>query len=175
MIHLEDINPVGNRQLLLEHKTAFLCSRHVPQAIIPLAQRWAEDQRERGQCIISGFHSPLEKKVFGLLLQGNQPLVLVLARGVKKRFEPEINRALAKNRLLILSPFPPAVTRITGRTANRRNELMLELADEIVIAYASRNGLLENLIRKYLHREKPIFTFDTEENRDLIGNGVKIY
>lgn len=175
MIHREDINLIGNRLLLLEHKIAFLCSRRYPESISTLAHRWAKQQRENGRCIISGFHSPLEKDVFRLLLKGNQPLMLVMARGLKKRFEPEINRALAKNRLLILTPFPESVTRITAETAARRNELMAELADETIIAYAAKGGNLERLVESLLGAGKRLLTFDLPENRELIKEGAKIY
>jgi len=175
MIHLKDLKLIGNRQLLLEHKTAFLCSRSCPAHIILKAYDWATEQREKGNCIISGFHSRIEKDVFHLLLKGKQPIILVLARGLKKRFEPEINQALAKNRLLILTPFDESITRITTETAARRNELMLELADEIFIAYASKDGNLEKLVKMHLQKVKHFLTFDLNKNKELIKEGVEIY
>ena len=52
---------VGNENLLKENKTAFLCSRKVPASVILKCYDWAIEQREKGNCVISGFHSQIEK------------------------------------------------------------------------------------------------------------------
>lgn len=54
------------------------------------------------------------------LLKGAQPIILALARGLKKRLEPELKDALDKNRLLIATPFDEKVKRVTRETANQR-------------------------------------------------------
>jgi hypothetical protein len=74
-------------------------------------------------------------------------IILVLARGMKKRWPAEIKEAVKNNRLLIISPFDDSVKRITQETANRRNEIMAELADEIFPAYYTEGGNLHNLIK----------------------------
>ena len=149
---------LGNKEILKQHKIAFLCSRRCPAHIILKSYDWAIEQREKGNCIISGFHSQIEKDVFHYLLKGKQPIILALARGIKKRFEPEIEEAIAENRLLIITPFNENVKRITVDTATKRNELMVESADEIFIAYASSGGNLEQLIKAT--NNKPISTID---------------
>jgi hypothetical protein len=45
--------------------------------------RLAIAQRESGNCVISGFHSQIEKDVLHYLLKGNQPIIVFLARGLK--------------------------------------------------------------------------------------------
>jgi hypothetical protein len=64
---------IGNNELIRLHKTAFLCSRKVPASIVLKCYDWAITQREAGNCIISGFHSQLEKDVLYYLLKGKQP------------------------------------------------------------------------------------------------------
>ncbi|MCY7310140.1 MAG: hypothetical protein LH619_05120, partial [Chitinophagaceae bacterium] len=54
---------LGNIELVKLHKTAFLCSRKVPASIVLKCYDWAIEQREKGNCIMSGFHSQLEKDV----------------------------------------------------------------------------------------------------------------
>jgi len=81
---------LGNRELLKQKKTAFLCSRTIPASAILKCYDWAIAQREAGNCIISGFHSQLEKDVFHFLLKGNQPIIIALARGLKEKNEPEL-------------------------------------------------------------------------------------
>lgn len=139
---------LGNTELLKHFKTAFLCSRKVPAGIILKSYDWAKQQREAGNCIICSNHSPIEKDVFEILLKGKQPLILVLPRGLKKRWEPEILEAVHSNRLLIVSPFDATVTRITRETAQIKNKTIIELADKIVAGYVENGGQLEDLLKK---------------------------
>lgn len=152
-------NMKGNEAFLELRKTAFLCSRKCPGNVILRAYDWAVEQRDKGMCVISGFHSKIEKDVLHYLLKGSQSVILVLARSMLKRFPPALKEALAENRLLILSPFDNRVKRPTRETALKRNKLMLNLAEEAVIAYASEGGGLERLILEMTDTNK-IQTFD---------------
>jgi len=133
---------IGNKTLLELNKTAFLCSRKVPASIVLKCYDWAIQQREEGNCIISGFHSQIEKDVLHYLLKGNQPIIVVLARGLKQKIEPEFLEPIAKGRLLIITPFEEKVKRVTTETASVRNQMMIELADNITIGFASEDGML---------------------------------
>lgn len=114
----------------------------------------------------------MEKDVFHYLLQGNQPIILALARGLKKRLEPELAAALAQNRLLIITPFELATTHVTQETANQRNELMAKLADEIFVAHAQPGGNVEQLVMNWLQHKKKVGTFNAIENFRLIEAGA---
>lgn len=142
------MNYFGNKNILNNNKTAFLCSRKVPAGIILESYDWAKQQREAGNCIVCSNHSPIEKDVFDILLKGKQPLILVLPRGLKKHWEPEILEAVQNNRLLIVSPFDKTVTRITRETAQIKNETIIELADDIVAGYIEKGGQLEELLKE---------------------------
>ena len=133
---------IGNKALLELNKTAFLCSRKVPASIILKCYDWAIQQREEGNCIISGFHSQIEKDVLHYLLKGNQPIIVVLARGLKQKIEPEFLEPIEKGRLLIITLFEEKVKRVTTETAKLRNQMMIELADNITIGFASEDGML---------------------------------
>lgn len=104
--------------------------------------RLAREMRDNGECVVSGFHSALERDVLQLLLRGEQPLILVTARGLPKRYPAAVRLAIDNGRLLIASPFPASVLRITAATAAKRNAFMLSVAERIVIGHASRNGAL---------------------------------
>ena len=164
----------GKKDLLVNTKTAFLCSRRCPASVVLKSYDWAKAVRHEGRCVISGNHSQIEKDVFHYLLQGKQPIILALARGLKKRLEPELNQALMQNRLLIITPFGSGVTRASQKTANRRNELIVELTDEIVVAYAQPGGNVEQLIMRWLKKGKTVKTFDVPDNRALIDLGAMI-
>ena len=144
---------LGNTDLLKLPKTAFLCSRQVPASVVLKCYDWAIAQREAGNCIISGFHSQIEKDVLHYLLKGKQPIILALARGLKSTLEPEFSTPLEQGRLLIITPFDKSVKRVSSQNAQTRNQLMTTLADQITIGYANPGGQLEELLKRI---EKPI-------------------
>jgi predicted Rossmann fold nucleotide-binding protein DprA/Smf involved in DNA uptake len=147
-------NTLGDKKLLKLPKTAFLCSRKIPATAVLKSYDWALKQREAGHCVISGFHSIIEKDVLHYLLKGSQPIIIALARGIKKRLEPELRKPLEEGRLLIISPFDESISRVTSDTAQIRNKLMLQLADKIVIGHASSGGQLEDLLGSYRGKKK---------------------
>ena len=138
---------LGNIDLLKLPKTAFLCSRQAPASAVLRCYDWALEQRQKGACVISGFHSQIEKDVLYYLLKGQQPIILALARGLKEKLEPEFKKPLEQGRLLIISPFDKSVKRVIELTAEIRNRMMLDLADTITVGYASPDGKLETLLK----------------------------
>lgn len=137
---------LGNTELLKLRKIAFLCSRNIPASIVLKCYDWAIEQRDNGNCVISGFHSKIEKDVFHYLLAGTQPIIMALARGMKEKVEPELKTAINAGRLLIVTPFENSVTRVTAETAEKRNRFMIKIANEVVIGHAGKGGMLERLV-----------------------------
>ncbi len=140
---------LGNTEIIARPKTAFLCSRDYPAAAVLRIYDWAKEMRENGECVISGFHSALERDVLDILIAGEQPLILAAARGLPKRHSAAMRCALQQERLLIASPFPASVTRITAETARQRNAFMLTVADRIVIGHATKDGGLAQTLRDF--------------------------
>jgi predicted Rossmann fold nucleotide-binding protein DprA/Smf involved in DNA uptake len=136
----------GNTELLKLRKTAFLCSRKIPASVVLKCYDWAIEQREKGNCVISGFHSKIEKDVLHYLLAGTQPVIMALARGMNEKIDTDLKAAVDAGRLLIVTPFESSVKRVTAKTAEKRNRFMFELADEVVIGFAGKGGMLERLI-----------------------------
>jgi predicted Rossmann fold nucleotide-binding protein DprA/Smf involved in DNA uptake len=143
---------IGNKEILNNYKIGFICSRKVPASIILKTYDWAIEQRDNGVCVVSGFHSKIEKDVFDILAKGTQPIILVLARGMLKRFDKKLLQMIEANRLLIISPFENKVTRPTIQTAIKRNELTAEISDRIFIPYASEKSSLLHLIKKFRYK-----------------------
>lgn len=146
---IETLFTMGNCEIIRNRKTAFLCSRKIPAGIVLKCYDWAIEQREAGNCVMSGFHSTIEKDVLHYLLKGNQALILTLARGLKKKIEPEFEKALSDKRLLIITLFNQDVTRVSEKTSFLRNKMMTELADSITVGFASPQGNLEKLIAQF--------------------------
>lgn len=140
---------LGNIKLLEEHKTAFICSRRIPAGVVLKSYDWAIAMRNAGQCVISGFHSPIEKDIFHFLIKGNQPVIIVLARGLIHEIPPKIERAISEDRLLLISPFRDEITRVTKDTSLIRNRFVIELAHKIFIPHLSPGGSLEILIGQF--------------------------
>ena len=46
----------------------------------------------------------------------------------------------------MVTPFENSVKRVTAAPAEKRNRVMLDLADEVVIGFASKGGMLEILV-----------------------------
>ncbi|MBE0639418.1 MAG: DNA-binding protein [Bacteroidales bacterium] len=141
------MDTLGNTNLLTIPKTAFLCSRNISASAVLKCYDWAIAQREAGNCVISGFHSQIEKDVLHYLLKGSQPIIVAMARGLKKIIEPEFLQPLQENRLLIITPFDTNTRRISQRTAEIRNQLMIQLADTIAVGHISPGGNLEKLLQ----------------------------
>ncbi len=142
----------GNKDILNHHKTGFLSSRKCPADVVLKSYEWAKKQRSEGNCIVCGNHSQIEKDVFEILLKGNQPLVLVLPRGLKSRWPKEWLEAIDKNRLLIISPFSKDVKRVTRETAIKKNKTIIELSTEIIVGYSSEGGQLADLLKNKTYR-----------------------
>lgn len=145
------MHSVGNAELLNLHKIAFLCSRRFPREAAERAYRWADEQREAGTCIISGYHSPVEKEVLCRLLQGAQPVIIAMARGLNRQ-APEWGRAIDAGRLLVISRYAQSVSHPCESKCYQRNLMMAELADTIVIAHVASGGSLERLCMNYLDK-----------------------
>ena len=145
------MHSIGNVELLKLYKVAFLCSRRFPEEAGSRSRQWADDQREKGVCVISGYHSPIEKDVLCRLLKGTQPIIIALAKGLKT-LDAEWADPIAAGRLLVISRYADSVSHPCESKCYQRNRMMMDLADEIVIAHASAGGNLERLGAEY--REK---------------------
>jgi predicted Rossmann fold nucleotide-binding protein DprA/Smf involved in DNA uptake len=142
----ESITALGSVVSLSSSMIAFFCSKETPGATILKAFDQVAAWRDAGQCVVSGFHSPLERQCLDILLRGNQPIVIALARGIGTLRLPASHRkAFDDGRLTIISPFASAQNRVTANLARQRNRFIAALADEVVFAYISPGGSLSLL------------------------------
>ena len=134
---------------LEEPLTAFFASRQCPGTAIRAAMDWALQQARVKHLVISGFHSPLEQSVLKVLLQARSPVVAVLARPVKgARLPSEWTEPIAQGHMAVVSVATTA-TRLTGELAVARNQLVAQLATDIVVASASPGGALAGLMAQW--------------------------
>ena len=146
---LPPLSALGNLDLLALPKTALFCSARCPGEAILRTYDQAAKWRDEGRCIISGFHSPVEKECLRILLRGSQPIIYCPARSLEKmRLAPELKKPMADGRLLILSCFTAGNHRLTAPLAARRNEFVAALADEVWFAHIAPGGQMQRLANK---------------------------
>lgn len=143
------LTAVGNLNLFALLKTALFCSARCPGDAILRAYDQAAKWRDEGRCIISGFHSPVEKECLRILLRGNQPILICPARSLPARVPSELQKPVTVGRVLVLSCFNERESRITTELAARRNELVAALADDLWFAHITPGGQMEKLAKRF--------------------------
>lgn len=149
-----DIQYAGNIELLQLPKTAFLSSRNISPPSVMACYDWATQQRSAGRCVVSGFHSQIEKDVLHFLLKGIQPVILVLGRALYRNLPDELVKPLNEGRLLIVSVV--STPRQSEETAMRRNRYIIEKADEVVFGSLDKAGKLYPLYEEIKDIKKHI-------------------
>ena len=150
------LTSLGNLDLLALPKTGLFCSARCPGHVILPAYDQAARWRDAGRCIISGFHSPVEKECLHILLRGTQPIVICPARTLPQRVPLELRRPLAEGRLLMLAAFRAGEKRMTTELAARRNEFVAALADELYFAHITPGGQMAKLAQRARAWDMPL-------------------
>jgi len=137
---------VGSPEILGEKKVGLFCSVRCHGDAILGAYDAARKLRDDGATVISGFHSPVEKECLRILLRGKQPIIICLARALEKIRPPaDWRSAVEAGRLLLVSPFEKRPRRPTIESAQRRNEIVAALSDEVLIIHAEPGGRIEHI------------------------------
>jgi predicted Rossmann fold nucleotide-binding protein DprA/Smf involved in DNA uptake len=148
------LTALGNLDLLTLPKTALFCSTRCPGDAILRACDTARQWRDENRCIISGFHSVVEKECLRILLRGSQPVIICPSRSLKKmRLAADWKKPLADGRLLVLSCFSGNEHRMTSALAIRRNEFVAALADEVWFAHVAPGGQMQRLANIIANRK----------------------
>jgi predicted Rossmann fold nucleotide-binding protein DprA/Smf involved in DNA uptake len=165
---------IGNLEILNKKLLGFFCSIKCPGGIILKTYDLARSFRDAGIPLISGFHSPIEKDVFDLLLSGSQPLVVCPARSIENMRIPKTGKeAIEKGRLLVLSPFEKKHKRVTASLSEQRNRMVAMLANEAFFPYAAPGSRSENLCKDIIRAGKQTLTFEDKANQSIIALGAK--
>ncbi len=140
---------IGRPDLINMPKTAFFCSNRCPGNAILTAMDQAQEWREQGRCIISGFHSPIEKECLQILLRGVQPIIICPARSLERmRIPKQWQTGIETGRILLLSPFSPSHHRISAKLSKYRNQLIAALADEVFFGHITPGGRIDRLSKQ---------------------------
>jgi predicted Rossmann fold nucleotide-binding protein DprA/Smf involved in DNA uptake len=140
---------IGRIDLIHIPKTAFFCSKRCTVDAVLKAMDQARNWRNQGRCIISGFHSPMEKECLQILLRGRQPIIICPARSIETMRIPKVWRpAIEEGRVLMLSMFPAAERRMTAALAEQRNQLVAAMANEVFLAHIVPKGRTSRLSKQ---------------------------
>ena len=149
---ITNVEYLGNKDLLRLKKVAFLSSNTIYSGTVLKVYDWATDMRNRGECVVSGFCSKLEKDVLHFLLKGSQPIILVLARRMYKTVPLILQEALNENRLLIVSV--SVSVRHYKITALERNKYICNMAKKILFMGVTEESSLYELQQNSSNKQK---------------------
>ena len=144
---MKELELLGNEKLLERPKVGFLASRHVASEEVLKCYDWATKLAEEQQCVVSGFSSKIEKDVLHFLLNGNCPVIMVLARRMYATLPKEWQNAINGGRMLFVSTSQSA--RQSQQTSATRNHYVAEISDAIYIAGITERSSLQSIIQEY--------------------------
>lgn len=139
---------IGNIELLHEKKMAFLSSPSEDKELNEKIIQWANGQTA-DDVIISGFHSNTEKKALDVLLKKSARIILVMAKDLYAQCPRQFADAVKAGRMLILTPKSISTKIVTKETALLRNQYVLDQSNSTVIGTATKNGMIETLLKEY--------------------------
>lgn len=124
--------------------------------------------------VISRFHSPMERECLTILLRGAQPVIICPARSINNmRVNKEYKKPLKDERLLFLSPFDENQRRISAKRFHYRNLFVAALSAAVFVIHAGPASKTEELCRRILSWKKPVYTFESNYNKNLIKMGAR--
>jgi REP element-mobilizing transposase RayT len=127
---------LGNRELLDMPKLGFLASRGVTRL-------HRKPMIQQGEVIISGFLSPMERALFEACLKEKRPMIWVKPWGIDGLpIDTAYRMAIEEGRLLIISPFDPAIDAPNARRAAWCNEYVLAHCNRLIIGHLNSDGML---------------------------------
>jgi len=127
---------LGNPALLKMPKMGFLASRgkDTPHGRLPM---------KKGEAILSGFLSPMERAVFKASLEYKKPLIWVKPWGLADNTaSAAVRLATEEGRLLIVSPFDDNIDAPAVRRAAWCNQYVLAHCDRMVVGHLNPDGML---------------------------------
>jgi len=171
------IKLVGNSAILQQPLLGLFCSQKCPGELILKAYDVARQLREQRQIVVSGFHSPLEKDLLPILLRGDQPVVMCLARNLESyRISKNQKALIDKGQLLLVSPvFKQSQSRITLQTTQIRNLLIVQICSQVLIIHAEPGGSLDQLCQKWVADQRDVFALRGRPNQHLFERSVKVW
>ncbi len=169
------LDVIGNISVLSSSLTAIFCSSRCTGDAILRATKWVGDLTEDpNEVIIGGFHSAMEKEFFEILLDGKCRICLSPARSLTRYRIPQVFKsAIESGRLTIVSSLPQSIRSNSASSSRQRNQLVTDLARQIVFAHAAEGSRTEKLALTLLKNGRAVGCLDIG-CKQLIASGAKV-
>lgn len=169
------LSMLGTARLLERPLLGLLTSAAPPPDLVLPALDLARSLRDvRPVTILSGFQTPLERKMLKWLLSGAAAVVIAPARSIAGiRLPTDWQRAIEQERLALVSSMGSGERRVTRASARQRNDFVTERSEALFIVHARPHGTLLALADEAISAGKPVYTFEHPGNRDLILLGAE--
>ena len=140
------ISYLGNQELLKRPKVAFFASSKTrSSSVLPTLDWTAEIAKREDVAVCSGFQSPLEKEILLYLLKGKCGIIIGINRGIYKKIPPKFLEAYHSGRILFISLENDNIIMPSKANAEKRNNYLASIADEIVFASLTKDSGLYSL------------------------------
>lgn len=170
------LSALGNLEILRCPLLAVFSSIQCPARLILKAHDTAKELSYSGQAVIGGFQSPAEREMLMVLLRCKSPIIICPARGLEEmRIPADWKPGFEAGRLLLLSPFPVELRRVTTEQAERRNRMVFSLAERTLIVHAAPGGKLEKLCQAMSASKVDLITFDSVHNQNILSLGARVW
>ena len=170
----DTITAIGNLYILRHNSTSLFCSTKCPGDLIVKTYDIAQILRDASMTVISGFHSPMERECLTILLRGAQSVIICPARNINNmRINKEYKKPLNDGRLLFLSPFEENQRRISAKRSHYRNLFVAAMSAAVFVAHAGPASKTEVFCKEIISWQKPIYTFESDYNKNLIKMGAR--
>jgi hypothetical protein len=159
----------GHKDLLRAVKLGIMASRNIfpglTQYVIESVQKLSKSKA----IFIGGWHSAIEKEIHALIVKGQKPHIHVGAKTVEK-----MSCKLNKKQTLFISHCHPGIIRITRENALKRNRIVCELSNVLLIPWLDPIGKTHQIVLDFC-KDLSVFVFNKEFNSDLIQGGARPY
>ncbi|HKJ67358.1 MAG TPA: hypothetical protein VKA68_05340 [bacterium] len=136
---------------------------HLTQTVIDTVSNLSEKET----VFISGWHAPIEKEIHKVLVNHGKPHIHAGAKSIHK-----LACELVEDKVLFLTHCSEKVHRITRENALRRNQIICELSEQLLIPWLDPRGKTHEIV-KDVCADIPVFVFDSHYNQELIQSGAK--
>lgn len=148
-IHGQTVAYEGDASMLLCPMTAYLSSHREPQGTTAAVRAWVDSLDSANSCVLCGNMTSGERYTLRTLAERGIPVVLTLSTAIPQqieqlRLDPPCQQAYSQGRLVIITPvIDQQVTAASAQTSAARNQLMIALAEHIVVGFMAENGNLQ--------------------------------
>lgn len=140
------VSYLGNQKLLKRHKISFFASSKTSSSSVLPTLDWATEIAKREDvAVCSGFQSPLEKEILPYLLKGKCGIIIGLNRGIYKKTPQKFLDAYNSGRILFFSLENGNIIMPSKSNAEKRNNYLASIADELVFASLTKDSGLYSL------------------------------